>query len=37
MIVNCDRFKGQHCCPLKLQVFIKNYMIFNWSHIGLIG
>ena len=21
---DCNRFKGQHCCPLKLQVFIKN-------------
>jgi len=37
MIVNCNRFKGQQCCPLKLHVFIKKYMIFIWSHIGLIG
>ena len=22
---NCNRFKGQHRCPLKLQVFIKIY------------
>jgi len=22
---NCNRFKGQRCCPLKLQVFIKIY------------
>jgi len=21
---DCNRFKGQHRCPLKLQVFIKN-------------
>jgi len=24
MLEYCNRFEGQHCCPSKLQIFIKN-------------